>query len=105
MTMNQSIKRTVVRCVLIGALLAADMAIAQSEPTLAQVYATAQAGNLEQAQVMMQQVLVAHPGSARAHFVQAELSARQGKLGRAREALASAEKLSPGLSFAKPEAV
>ncbi len=80
-------------------------AMAQAEPTLNQVYETASAGKLDQAQVMMQQVLVAHPGSAKAHFVQAELFAKQGKMDRARDALASAEKLAPGLPFAKAEAV
>jgi uncharacterized protein len=80
-------------------------AMAQSEPTLNQVYEAAQSGKLDQAQVMMQQVLVAHPGSAKAHFVQAELFAKQGQMGRAREALASADKLAPGLPFAKAEAV
>jgi TolA-binding protein len=78
---------------------------AQSEPTLNQVYEAAQSGRLDQAQVMMQQVLVAHPGSAKAHFVQAELFAKQGQIGRAREALGSAEKLAPGLPFAKADAV
>lgn len=80
-------------------------AMAQTEPTLNQVYEAAQSGRMDQAQVMMQQVLVAHPKSAKAHFVQAELSARQGQLGRARESLAQAEKLAPGLPFAKPQAV
>ena len=80
-------------------------AMAQSEPTLNQVYEAANAGKLEQAQVMMQQVLVAHPGSAKAHFVQAELYAKQGKGDRAREALNTAEKLAPGLPFAKADAV
>jgi len=80
-------------------------ASAQSEPTLNQVYEAARGGRLEQAQVMMQQVLVAHPGSAKAHFVQAELFAKQGQMARAREALASAEKLAPGLPFAKADAV
>ena len=81
------------------------MAMAQSEPTMAEIYSTAQAGKLDQAQVMVQQVLVAHPNSAKAHYVQSELYARQGNLARAREALASAEKLAPGLPFAKPDAV
>ena len=54
---------------------------------------------------MMQQVLVAHPASGKAHFVQAELFARQGKLGLARESLATAEKLAPGLPSIKPEAL
>ena len=80
-------------------------AMAQAEPTLNQVYEAANAGKVEQAQVMMQQVLVAHPGSAKAHFVQAELFAKQGQMGRAREALASAEKLAPGLPFAKADSV
>ncbi|MDR3453595.1 MAG: tetratricopeptide repeat protein [Rhodoferax sp.] len=79
--------------------------MAQAEPTMDQVYAAAHAGKLEQAQTMMQQVLVAHPKSAKAHFVQSELYARQGNLAQAREALASAEKLAPGLPFAKAEAV
>lgn len=83
----------------------AQTSTAAAEPTLAQVYEAAQAGKLDQAQLMMQQVLVAHPNSAKAHFVQAELSAKQGQWGRAREALATAEKLAPGLGFAKADAV
>lgn len=102
---NGSIKQRIGKWLAVAALLGFGLAMAQSEPTLKQVYAEAQAGRLEQAQVMMQQVLVAHPGSAKAHFVQAELSARQGKMSHAREALATAEKLAPGLPFAKPEAV
>jgi uncharacterized protein len=96
------------RCFFVSALvltLAGGMAMAQSEPSLSEVYAAAQAGRLDQAQTMIQQVLVSHPNSAKAYFVRAELYARQGDYGRAREALASAEKFSPGLHFAKPEAV
>jgi hypothetical protein len=54
---------------------------------------------------MIQQVLIGHPNSAKAHYVQAEIAARQGQLPRAREALAAAEKLAPGLPFAKAESV
>lgn len=100
-----SIKQRIGKWLAVAALLSFGFAMAQSEPTLKQVYDAAQAGHVDQAQVMMQQVLVAHPGSAKAHFVQAELSARQGKMSHAREALATAEKLAPGLPFAKPEAV
>ena len=89
----------------IAALLGFGFAYAQAEPTLSQINAAAQAGQLDQAQVMIQQVLIAHPNSGKAHFVQAELFAKQGKSSRAAEALASAEKLTPGLAFAKPEAV
>jgi len=103
--MNRSIVQSAGRWLVVSALVCFGFAMAQSEPTLNQIYQTAQSGQLEQAQVMMQQVLVAHPGSGKAHFVQAELFARQGKMGQAREALSMAEKISPGLSFAKPEAV
>ncbi len=89
----------------IAALLGFGFAYAQAEPTLAQINTAAQAGQLDQAQVMIQQVLIAHPNSGKAHFVQAELFAKQGKANRAAEALATAEKLAPGLAFAKPEAV
>ena len=86
-------------------LLAATHASAQTEPTLEQVYAAAQSGQLDKAQTMIQQVLIGHPNSAKAHYVQAEIAARQGQLPRAREALATAEKLAPGLPFAKAESV
>lgn len=99
------VKQRVIKWLTIAALLASGLAMAQPEPTLKQVYDTAQAGQLDKAQAMMQQVLAAHPSSAKAHFVEAELSARQGKMSNAREALASAERLAPGLPFAKPEAV
>ncbi len=89
----------------IAAMLGFGLAMAQSEPTLNQVYEAAQSGKMDQAQTMIQQVLVAHPNSAKAHFVQAELFARQGLNGRAGDMLATAEKLAPGLPFAKPEAV
>jgi hypothetical protein len=90
----------VVACMGLGAA-----GVQAAEPTMAEVYATAQAGKLEQAQVMVQQVLVAHPNSAKAYFVQSELYARQGNLPRARESLAQAERIAPGLPFAKAGAV
>ena len=103
--LKQPLMQRAARALAIVAMLGFGLAMAQSEPTMNQVYEAAQAGRLEQAQVMIQQVLVAHPRSAKAHFVQAELAARQGQAARAREALATAEKLAPGLPFAKPEAV
>jgi hypothetical protein len=86
-------------------LLVGGHAGAQTEPTMDQVYAAAQSGQLDQAQTMIQQVLIGHPNSAKAHYVQAEIAARQGQLPRAREALANAERLAPGLPFAKTESV
>jgi len=90
---------------LAASLFSYGMAMAQSEPTLHQVYAAAQAGKLDQAQLMIQQVLISHPDSAKAFFVQSELYARQADLTKARDALATAEKLAPGLPFAKAQSV
>ncbi len=101
----KSILQRACKWLVVASFLSFGFAMAQSEPTLNQVYATAQAGKLDQAQAMIQQVLTAHPKSAKAYFVQGELFARQGNVGRAREALATAEKLAPGLPFAKAESV
>ena len=88
-----------------AAFLVNAPAIAQAEPTINQIYEAAQSGKLDLAQTMVQQVLIAHPNSAKAHYVQAELFARQGFAVKGREALVMADKLAPGLPFAKPEAV
>lgn len=102
---SKSFFQMAAKWLVIGALLGTGFAMAQAEPNMNQIYTTAQAGKVDEAQVMIQQVLVAHPKSAKAYFVQAELYSRQGKLERARESLATAEKFSPGLAFAKPDAV
>jgi hypothetical protein len=103
--MKNPIFKLLAHVFMIIALMGAGFAMAQAEPTMNQIYSTAQAGKLDEAQVMVQQVLISHPKSAKAYFVRAELFARQGKLDLARESLASAEKYAPGLPFAKPEAV
>lgn len=86
-------------------LLSGAAVMAQQEPSVDQVYAAASAGKLDEAQVMIQQVLITHPNSAKAFFVQSELYAKQGKFAQARDSLANAERLSAGRPFAKPEAV
>ena len=101
----KSIIRRAAMWVVLASFLSSGFVIAQAEPTMKEVYATAQAGKLEQAQGMIQQVLISHPKSAKPLFVQSELFARQGKLVQARESFASAEKLAPGLPFAKTESV
>ena len=54
---------------------------------------------------MINQVLMDHPRSAKAHFVAAELASRAGKLNVARGQLQQAEQLDPGLHFASPQAL
>ena len=90
---------------LVLALSLGTVAVAQAEPTLHEVYEAAQSGHVREAQQMMRQVLHDHPGSAKAHYVAAEIDARAGDVASARQELATAERLDSGLAFAKPEAV
>ncbi|MYM86369.1 tetratricopeptide repeat protein [Rugamonas sp. FT82W] len=90
-------------------LLAGAMALAvpafAAEPTIHDVYVAAEAGKYTDAQALMDQVLKAHPNSATAHFVEAELLAKQGKFAAAQGELATAERLSPGLPKVNPSAL
>ena len=96
--------KLVPKLIFAGALLACGAAWA-ADPTVDQVYQAAKAGNYSQAQSMMDQVLRDHPNSAKAHFIEAELLAKQNKLNAARGELDKAQQLDPGMSFAKPEAI
>lgn len=80
-------------------------AVADDSPTMDQVYQAAHSGRVDEALRMMDKVLKEHPDSAKAHFVEAELLAKQGQMGQAEAELKSAERIKPDLSFAKPEAV
>lgn len=86
-----------------GAL--SSFAASAADPTLHEVYQAAGAGNLKQAESMMDRVLRDHPSSAKAHFVESQILAKEGRLDSARSELATAERLEPGLPFAKPESV
>ena len=78
---------------------------AGAEPTIDQIYQASKSGNLQTAQTMIKEVLKAHPESAKAHFVQAEIFSRAGNQTDARAELERAEHLKPGLGFAQPTAV
>ena len=79
--------------------------LADSDPSVHQIYEAAASGQLVRAQEMMDEVLRDHPTSSKAHFVQSELYARQGKLAEARSELGRAEQLSPGLPKENPRSV
>jgi uncharacterized protein len=79
--------------------------LADAEPTMAQIYAAAEGGHLDQAQQMIGQVVADHPESYKAHYVQAEIYAREGNTPQARSELAVAERLNPGLSGFSPRSV
>ena len=80
-------------------------AFAEEDATMHQVYLAAKAGKFDEAQSMMDKVLHDHPDSAKAHFIEAELLAKQGMFSNAGVELNTAESLQPGLPFAKPEAL
>lgn len=97
--------KAVITLMLLASAGFANVSGAAEDPTLHQVYEAAQAGRLNEAQAMMDKVLRDHPNSAKAHFVEAELFAKQGQISSARSELNTAEHLAPGLPFAKPQAV
>lgn len=86
-------------------LFLAAPAFAEEDASMHQVYLAAEAGKFNEAQSMMDKVLRDHPNSAKAHFVEAELLAKQGQFSNAGAELNTAERLQPGLPFAKPEAL
>lgn len=97
--------RAVRKFALILALSLGMTVAAHAEPALHEVYEAARTGHLNEARQMMRQVLANHPGSAKAHYVAAEIDARSGDVPGAAKELMAAERLDPGLSFAKPESV
>jgi hypothetical protein len=91
--------------VVVAAAMLVNLAVGAAEPTIDQVYQAAEARNFREAQRMMNEVLRDHPSSARAHYVESELLARQGRITEAAAELRTAERLEPGLPFAKTQAV
>jgi hypothetical protein len=98
------LKRIAAPLVLVMALACTGPVLAAT-PTVDQVYEAASAGHLDKAQQLMDEVLREKPNSAKAHYVEAEISARAGNFSRARSELARAQQLDPSGSFAKPEAL
>lgn len=60
-------------------------------------------GRYAQAEEMMREVIAAKPGSARAHYVYAELLAHDKRFDKAVEEAALARKLDPDIRFTQPE--
>ena len=98
-------KRILAVAALSAISLAPLVVSADGDPSVDQIYQAANSGQIDRAQTMIQQVLRDHPDSAKAHYVAAELDARQHRLTDAREQLQTAEHLKPGLPFVRPESV
>ncbi len=99
------LRNVLLSCMLLAGALLASASFAAGEPTMHEVYQAAAAGRFGEAQGMMDKVLRVHPNSGKAHYVEAELLAKQGSYANAATELATAERLAPGLPFAKPQAV
>lgn len=99
------LRKSARRLLLASLISLSSLALANGDPSLHQVYQAAEAGKFSEAQSMMDIVLKDHPNSAKAHFVEAELMAKQGRLASAEKELSTAERLEPGLAFAKPQSV
>ncbi len=80
------------------------IAMAQ-DASIDQVYQAVRAGHYAEAQGMMDKVLRDHPNSAKAHYVEAELMAREGNLQGAQGELAHADQIDPSHAYAKPESI
>jgi uncharacterized protein len=89
----------------LAALLLASHAFAAVDPTSEQIYQAAQSGHLQQAEQMIGQVLENHPQSGKAHYVAAEVYAKEGRTSDARRELNTAQELAPGLPFANTASV
>ncbi|HEY0800401.1 MAG TPA: retroviral-like aspartic protease family protein [Steroidobacteraceae bacterium] len=91
--------RPIATATLIAILVISISVTAQAaDPTMNQIYDAAKGGHLDEAQRMIAKVLADHPNSAKAHYVQAELFAKAGKVSLARKELDTAARLNPGLS-------
>ena len=82
-------------------LCAASLAVL-ALPTVEAVQAEVQRGNYAQAEAMMQQVVAAKPGSARAHYVYAEILAHNRRFDQAAAEVARAREADPAIGFTDP---
>jgi serine/threonine-protein kinase len=77
----------------------------KANPKLHQIFLASQSGDYDKARKMADELVRDHPSGWRAHFVSAQIYAKQGNQAAARKEFQSAEQLDPGLPFAAPHAV
>ena len=88
---------------ILSLVLAGLAAVAWALPSVQEVEAEVRQGRYTQAESMMGEVIAAKPGSARAHYIYAEILAHNGKIALAAEEAQKARLLDPDLKFADPE--
>src|SRR5471032_1752790 len=97
--------KSIIRITLLAGAMALAAPVFAQDANIHDVYVAADAGKFTEAQAMMDKVLADHPKSGTAHFVEAELLAKQGKFAQAEAQLRTAETLAPGLPKVDPVAV
>ena len=85
-------------CFIAAFAVASTLALAL--PSVQQVEAEVAQGRFAQAETMMAEVVAARPGSARAHYIYAEILARNERFARASEQARLARTIDPSLAFA-----
>ena len=88
---------------IVGVWLFISCAVVWALPTVQQVEAEIQQGHYSQAESMMREVVDAKPGSAKGHYIYAEILARNGSFAKAAEETGKAKQLDPDIKFTQPE--
>ena len=83
--------------------LALACAAVWAVPTVQQVETEVQQGRYLQAETMMREVVEAKPGSAKAHYLYAEILAHNGVFAKAEEEASKAKQIDPAIKFTQPE--
>ena len=78
-------------------------AVAWAVPTVQQVQAEVQQGHYSQAEGMMREVVETKPGSAKAHYIYAEILAHNRSFLKAAEEAGKAKQLDPEIKFTQPD--
>ncbi|MGI4860522.1 MAG: tetratricopeptide repeat protein [Janthinobacterium lividum] len=96
-------KTWLIRGALCASILTAGLPLtvfaAQSAPSVNDVEAAIARGDLQGAQTMLDQVVAAHPGSARAHYLDAQVLERNHRYGDALTQLNAARNIDPAIGF------
>jgi tetratricopeptide (TPR) repeat protein len=86
------------------AVLLAGIALAASAvPSVDDVQTQVAKGNYARAEELMREVIAAKPGSARAHYIYAEILAHNRRFAQASEQLTAAKAIDPQIRFTQPE--
>ena len=83
----------------LGAASVATPAFAAASPTVDQVEAAIARGDMREAQSLLDQVVAAHPGSARAHYLDAQVLERNRQYAQALDQIHAARNIDPAIGF------